>query len=49
MFSDVFLNYSPYFWYFIRVGLLLGLTLGIIIFVIGYALFKLLSFLHNSI
>lgn len=49
MFSDVFAIYSPLFWYFIRVGLLLGLTLGIIIFVIGYAVFKLLGFLCNYI
>lgn len=49
IFYDVFVSYMPYFRYFITCGLLLGLTLGIIIFVIGYAVFKLLGFLCNYI
>ena len=49
MFSDIFVSYSPLFFYFINVGLITGLALGLIIFVIGYAVFKLLGFLCNCI
>lgn len=49
MLYDLFVTYTPYFSYFMSVGLLVGLTLGIIIFVIGYAVFKLLGFLCNYI
>lgn len=48
-FVDILIEYSPFFSHIMVIGLLAGMTLGLIMFVIGYVLFRFIGVLRNSI
>lgn len=45
----VLIDYSPLYARIMVIGLLAGMTLGLIMFVIGYVLFRFIGVLRNSI